>query len=720
MSFFQELKRRNVFRVGIAYAVMAWLVLQVADVLIDNMGAPDWLFPAILLLLGIGFLLALFFAWAFELTPEGIKREKDVDRSRSVTRHTGRKLDFAIIGLLVMGMGYFIYESRFMEREGPASTLGERTVETSAVEPVDSPAVAARPPDVASASARDSIAVLPFANRSLQEEDIFFTDGIHDDLLTQLAKIDDLKVVSRTSVMQYRDTQKPIPEIADELQVSTILEGGVQRAGKRIRINAQLIDVTRDEHLWAETFDREMTVENIFDIQSEITRQIVQAVRGELSEEEQARLGAAPTQNLAAYEFYLRARAFANRADYSEDNYRSAEIWARRAVEQDPEFALAWAFLVEVHGQAIWLGYDTSEERRKQAELALENARRLGGDQPNVMAAEAEFAYRIDNDFDRATELFRAAHEALPGDVNVAFRYGVAQRRTKDAALAIDTLLMALELDPNLSRVAPTAVETLVFQDRLDEAEALADQLITRFADSYDLIGHRVRIHAGLGEMQAAKTLYGALRPSEASSYALLAAEFPFWARDADLALAVWELPDLVLGSLARGFRSQREVLQGWAHLLRGDEAEGRARLQDAVRTIRELEPTGFYTDGFEQANLALAHALLGENDLALAAADAAVRIIPEERDAFFGAWMAEDRAHVLALTGRRDEALAEIERLLNTTYRFNRWQLHQDLRWDFFRDDPRFNDLVRPEGVPPGQTVLDDGAASRAGEARS
>jgi TolB-like protein len=616
-------------------------------------------------------------------------------------------------------MAYFIYESRFMERDaapvpGTPSAAGQAGGEVQSTDDSSSTDDTNRPETAV--AERRSIAVLPFANRSFQEEDTFFTDGIHDDLLTQLAKIDDLKVVSRTSVMQYRDTQKPIPQIAQELQVSTILEGGVQRAGKRIRINAQLIDVDRDEHLWAETFDREMTMENIFDIQSEITRQIVQAVRGELSEEEQARLGAAPTQDLAAYEFYLRAKAFANRADYSEDNYRSAEIWARRAVEQDPDFALAWAFLVEVHGQAIWLGYDASEDRRKQAELALENARSLGGDQPKVMAAEAEFAYRIGNDFDRATELYRQAHEALPGDVDVAFKYGIAQRRTKNAAMAIDTLLMALELDPNFGRVAPAAVETLVYQDRLDEAEALADRLIVRFADSSDLLAHRVLIHAGLGEMPAAKTLYTTLRPSDSSSYALLAAEFPFWARDADLALATWELPDLVLGNLVRGFRSQKEVLQGWAYLLKGDEAEGRARLQTAVRNIEALEPTGFYTDGFEQANLAFAYALLGDKDRALAAADAAVRIVPEERDAFFGSWLAQDRALVLGLIGRSDEALAEIKRLLNTTYRFNRWQLHQDQRWDFFRDDPRFNDLVRPEGVPPGVTVLDDGAASRAG----
>ena len=203
--------------------------------------------------------------------------------------------------------------------------------------------------------------MLPFANRSVRAEDGFFAEGMHDDLLTQLAKINGLKVVSRTSVMRYRDTEKSIPEIADELGVTTILEGGVQRAGDRVRINMQLIDVNRDEHLWAETFDREMTVENVFDIQSEITREIVQAVRGEITPEEIDRLGQLPTTSLPAYDAYLQARSLARNTDYSAENYISAQRLAKEAVRIDPQFMLAWALLVEIHGQLAWLGYDTSQ-----------------------------------------------------------------------------------------------------------------------------------------------------------------------------------------------------------------------------------------------------------------------------------------------------------------------------------------------------------------------
>ncbi|MEJ2535183.1 MAG: hypothetical protein P8008_06880, partial [Gammaproteobacteria bacterium] len=483
--------------------------------------------------------------------------------------------------------------------------------------------------------------------------------------------------------------------------VATILEGGVQRAGQRIRINAQLIDVNEDQHLRAETFDREMTVENIFDIQSEITRQIVQAVRGEVTEEERATLASVPTSSLEAYELYLRAQGFANRADYSVENYQAAEVWAQRAVAADPEFALAWALLVEVHGQAIWMGYDASDERRRMAEHALQMARRYGPGLPEVKAAEAEYAYRIENDFPTARDLYREAHEAVPGDADLLFRLAVAQRRTPEVHESIDNFLQALELDPYFARIAATTVETLLNMDELERAAELADRWMIRFPDVGDLKANRVLIHAGMGEMDAARSAYDALPPSTSSAYYLMVSEFPFWARDLEGALDVWEIPELKARQGDRGFASQSRLYRAWAQLLMGEETQARDMLSSAIAEFEALPSTGFYTDGFEQAYAGLAYALNGQTERALAAANEAIRIIPEERDLFFGIWMSQIRAQVLALTGRRNEALGEIERLLQTPYRFNKWQLHQDMRWDFFRDDERFNELVRPEGAP-------------------
>ena len=464
MSFFEELKRRNVVRVGIAYIVASWLILQLTEVLVELLDLPDVAGRFVILLLIIGFVPALIFAWAFEMTPEGIKKEKDVDRSKSITRKTGRKLDFTVIGIMALALTYFIWESRFQAERGTPVESPNLTEITDQAQPA---------PDEPGQEQDSSIAVLPFANRSRDEDDAFFSDGIHDDLLTQLAKIGGLKVISRTSVMKYKDTQKTIPEIAQELGVSTILEGGIQRAGKRIRINAQLIDVTTDEHLWAETFDREMTMENIFDIQTEITRQIVTAVKGELSDTEQQALGAAPTTNLEAYEAYLHARAATNRADYSKEKYIAAQPWAEKAVTLDPEFAEAWAVLTEIHAQAVWIGFDRSPERYAAADEALAHALRLKPDSATIKAAQADHFYRFDNNYPAALAAYEEALELVPGDARILLYTAITLRRLGRWDDSISAFEASLKLDPINVFTATQMIDTLTWMQEWDRAESL-------------------------------------------------------------------------------------------------------------------------------------------------------------------------------------------------------------------------------------------------------
>ncbi|MFT5521246.1 MAG: TolB-like protein, partial [Enterobacterales bacterium] len=252
MTLFNELKRRNVFKVGAAYVVVSWLTLQVLDSIVPIIEAPDWVAKVVLILLLSGFPFALIFAWAFELTPEGIKKESEVDRESSITHTTSRKIDFIIIAALVLIIGGLIYE-RIFWNEQPENIEHQTSSNTTSIDQSASTLGNKSFQDMDILTA-PSIAVLPFANRSNDDDDLYFTDGIQDDILTQLAKIKAMKVTSRTSVMKYRGTDKSIGVIAKELGVNTILEGGVQRAGKRIRINAQLIDVATDEHLWAETY----------------------------------------------------------------------------------------------------------------------------------------------------------------------------------------------------------------------------------------------------------------------------------------------------------------------------------------------------------------------------------------------------------------------------------------------------------------------------------
>jgi TolB-like protein len=360
VSLFQELKRRNVFRVGIAYGVAAWVLLQLTDVLGEILELPEWGGKLILLLLVVGFIPALILAWAFELTPEGVKRESEVDRSQSVAPRTGRKLNGVILVLMTIGISYLLIDKFYISRHVfPPSAAIEATQENAQpeTEPVAKPAVDSQ-----------SIAVLPFENRSRLEEDAFFVEGIHDDLLTNLARIGSLKVISRTSVNKYKETEKTIPEIAGELGVATVMEGAVQRSGNTVRINVQLIDANNDQHLWAEIFDRELTADNLFAIQSEISEKIASALQATLSPEEQERLNERPTQNLAAYDAYLRGRQLMARRN-SQDLDQAAHEF-ERAVELDPEFALAWVSIAEVSSLQLSyssLGLLESIERRRMA-----------------------------------------------------------------------------------------------------------------------------------------------------------------------------------------------------------------------------------------------------------------------------------------------------------------------------------------------------------------
>jgi len=246
MSLFAELKRRNVFKVGAAYVVMAWLLAQVVDVFLDNFGAPEWVIKTVLLLLVAGFPLALFFAWAFELTPEGIKKEKDVDRSQSITRETGRKLDFLIIGILVIALAYFALD-KFVLTTGDTAPGSAAVTETA---PTD----------------EKSIAVLPFVNMSDDAGNEYFSDGISEEILNALAKVPELQVAGRTSSFAFKGENQDLRKIGEALGVNNILEGSVRKAGDKVRITAQLIRVDNGFHLWSESYDRKLT--DVFAIQN--------------------------------------------------------------------------------------------------------------------------------------------------------------------------------------------------------------------------------------------------------------------------------------------------------------------------------------------------------------------------------------------------------------------------------------------------------------------
>lgn len=702
MSFFEELKRRNVIRVGIAYGVASWLLLQLADVLIDLLGLSEVAGKYIVLVMVIGFIPALIFAWAFEVTPEGVKREKDVDRSQSIAPQTGKKLDRIIFGVLTVALGYFIYESRF----SPEKTGAEPATSAQNVSAGTSSAHSASSPQSAStvASNDNSIAVLPFANRSRLDDDEFFTDGIHDDLLTQLAKISGLKVISRTSVMKFKDTQLTIPEIAKELGVSTILEGGIQRAGKRIRINAQLINVATDEHLWAETFDREMTIENIFDIQTEIARQIVTAVRGELTEAEVASISRMPTDSLPAYEAYLHARSLINQGEYTGAKYIAAEEWLNKAVEYDPEFALAWTELVITGGQAIWLGFDDNEARFRATYEALEKAEAYGPDLPDTLAAKAEVKYRLESDFHAAKVLFAQASAAKPGDAALMERLATAERRTGDFEAAVTHLQMAIELDPENLFARTTLLGTLVPMRAYDRAELLADLWMEKYPQNSVFPAFKASVLLLRdGDVAGARAFIDRATFSADISYQFSASQIFWCARDFQ-ALIDLNTPLLENTSIGLTHRLIELTDMSAAYRLLGETQKAAEFSRKAIELAKDYQSPNPNNMAWVLDGLARAYAASGNYDKALESSSRAQELKPESQDSLEGPWMSNTHALMLGLAGQRDAALAEIERLLTVPAGLDRWDLYLNPTWDFFRDDERFNTLIRPPNLDEAQ----------------
>ena len=434
MSLFSELKRRNVFRVGAAYIVVAWLIIQVAETIFPLFGFGDGPARLVVIMLAIGLVPVLIFSWAFEWTPQGFKRDSDVDLEHSVAPKTGKKLDSIIMVVLALALGYFAFDKFVLDPQRKVE-IAESATEAGIEQ--------AREEARLGMFNDKSIAVLPFANHSEQKEDEYFTNGMHDELLTRLSRIAALKVISRTSMMRYRDTLKSIPEIARELSVATILEGGVQRSGDQVRINVQLINAHTDEHLWAEIYDRELTADNLFAIQSEISTAIADALQATLSPAEESRIYDLPTANMAAYNHFLRGRqymAWRKKLDLEQAHTEFAQ-----ATELDPEFALAWVGVADV---VRLLNYQGAFDRNKYEEVhkqAVEKAVALNAQLGEAYTSLASHYEDLGED-DKAEAAYLKAIELNPNYVQAYMWYAISGLVSSEERLQL--LLKAAQVDP--------------------------------------------------------------------------------------------------------------------------------------------------------------------------------------------------------------------------------------------------------------------------------
>lgn len=683
LSIFQELNRRNVVRVAVAYTIIGWLLIQVMELAAESFEAPVWVMKMLITIVMLGFLPVLLFSWAYEITPEGIKHERDVIRDESIAHLTARKLDYLTLVAALCVVVLIVWQ-----------TFGATTA-TPAIDTTRDATVTAR-------LGSHSIAVLPFANRSNSDDDLFFTDGIHDDLLTQLSKISDLKVTSRTSVMEYRNTTKKVAQIAAELGVATVLEGSVQRAGHRIRINAQLIDVETDTHLWAETFDREMTIENLFDIQSEITRQIATAVKGHLTPEESSSLATAPTQNIAAYEAYLRARDVL-KGDYTMEQYMTAQPMVEKAIVLDPEFALAYLLLAEIHGQAAWIGYDDTTQRRQAAYIALNKAEGLLGPRsPELLAARGEYLYRFEQDYPAALKVQIKALAAMPGNALILEQIGLTQRRLGMWEESVDSFLRGAELDPaNVSLVSLTA-DTLLAMQQWSRMKSVLTPARERFPDDVDLAATEVLLSLrSEGDVKTARQQFNKIPPNSGEIYFLIATELPWFERDINAVINAWNQPEVMRYAANSGWAGFRELMLAMAYLQLEESEQAGQLLDEVIRSLMDLDrERRSSTVAADLGTLALAMALRGETTEAIQLAEEATRIESRESDSLSGVVPLQYLCQVLALSGERDRALELLAEIVGVPGGLTRWEMYLDPRWDFFRDDERFNDLIRPHNL--------------------
>jgi TolB-like protein/Tfp pilus assembly protein PilF len=644
-NFFAELKRRNVYKVAIAYAVVAWLLMQVASQIFPFFEIPNWAVRLVVLLLVIGFPVALILAWAFELTPEGIKRAEDVDLTKSIT----------------------------------LSNLSKETPATRAIE--------------------KSIAVLPFENFSEDKAFTFFADGMHDEILNSLAKIGDLKVISRTSVMQYRNAQaRNLPEIAQALNVAHVLEGSVRRSANRVRVSAQLINARDDTHVWVEKYERELA--DVFAIQSEIAQAIAESLQAKLTSREEQALAVKPTNNPEAYDAYLRGVAFESRSTYSPAAIKTAIDSYERALQLDPNFALAWARLSRVHALLYFIRADATAARRDAAKSTLDKAQKLEPNSPETQLALGYYQYRVLRDYELAKTTFKRVQKMLPGSSEVPVGIAFTTRRQGNWDESVAYWEQGLALDPRNVELLNDGASTYAALRQFPAALKLYDRALDIVPNDPDLMASKAGIYQAQGNLtQAAKAL-SEINTQTASWHA-----FGIKITQLRLERNHGEAIRLVQAwqASASGIENVfMQILLAFTQRLDGDTVGAKVtaeQVRDPLEALCKNQPA----EALFAGGLSLANAVLGQKDSALKGAERAVVLLPSNKDRVSGPGFEEILALIQTALGENSRAIPTLTRLLQTPYNSLLYFqipitpaiLRLDPLWGPLRADPAFQKLV-------------------------
>jgi len=668
-TFFGELKRRNVYKVAVAYVVGGWALSQGIAQVFPVFDVPNWVIRLIVLFIVIGFPVALVLSWAFELTPEGLKRTEVADAMPASARTSNRTWIYIVVIGAAVSLSLFF--------------LGRYTA----------------PNRTTSGDDNKSIAVLPFATLSDDRDDAYFADGVQDQILTNLSKVSDLKVISHTSVRQYKSgAERNMREIGRQLGVAYIMEGTVQRARDRLRINATLIDARSDTHIWAETYDR--AAADLFAIQSELAQSIVTQLKAKLSPRQKAEIEERPTQDLDAFELYLQAKpsvdAYINATDV-----RAALLQALKsldeAIKRDPNFVSAYCYIARANDLLYFFDLDPTPDRVSLAENAVNTALKLRPDSAEAHFARADYLFRCLRDYDRALEELAIARPGLPNSSPFFILSGYINRRRNHFPEAERDFATAFAIDPRNPNAYNLLGDTYVLERRFPEAVHVSENVLAA-GETAPIVRFR----------RASSILWGTADTGPLRDVLM---EFP------DMEFAGGQTPVRVWMSMldrdyARAEKfladSPREDFQdidfsfyfpkSWYAAMIAREKGDFAKTTSAFRECREILAQRLFVKPEHArtiAVLAQVDAGLGDKDLAVQEAQHAIDLMPISKDIYDGALVLEGLAQVYTWTGDRDRAIELVQKLLSMPGYTNYGRLKLHPLWAPLRGDPRFDKIV-------------------------
>ena len=663
-GFFEEVRRRKVYRVAAAYIIAAGGIIQLASAAFPAWELPNWALRLVIVLLLVGFPIALILAWAFDVTPQGIRATPSV----AVSPRTHRRRN--VIMLVATGVVVSAVAGFFLLPRASARKIDK------------------------------SIAVLPFENLSDEKENAYFADGIQDDVLTNLSKIGDLKVISRTSVMQYRGKAPNIRDIGKALGVSTVLEGSVRREGNRVRVNVQLINAANDEHLWANNYDRDLT--DVFAIQTDLAHEIANALQAKLSDTEKTQMERKPTENGEAYLAFVQAHNLQNALEDLGKLKQSEQLYAR-AIELDPKFALALARYSQLESWIFHI-YDPTRERRQKARVLAEQALQLQPDLPEAHLAMGFSYYYGDNNYDAAQKEFEIAQRGLPNESEVYLALGAIQRRQGKWAESTANLEKAASLNPKDSWPLQNLAENYQVLRNFDAANKTIDRGLQINPTDVGLWEYKSKLAiAEKGDLSVSEKAFQTVKSMPMNNEQKLRiagsrAEVLFLERKYNDALQESEsLPDDLLTSFPAALCGKYYLI-GFARKALQDEAGARAAFLKAKSAAEEqLKKSPDAADLHVQLAKVLAY--LGEKDTALAEARRATELLPESKDAFGGPEITAAVAEVHAILGDNGRAIEILDGLLSRPSAVTVQSLKVNPIWDPLRNDPRFQALLNKYG---------------------